>query len=79
MMISHKQFLDYCKAYNLEHELGAERDEIKELGKAGFDQVPGYAIHIKRHDTFKDWAKAMKELQYKFSFLTNEFRQLLSY
>jgi hypothetical protein len=47
--------------------------------KAGFDQLPGYAIHIKRHDTFKDWAKAMKELQYKFSFLTNEFRQLLSY
>ena len=32
-MISHKQFLDYCKAYNLEHELGAERDEIKELGE----------------------------------------------
>lgn len=32
-MISHKQFLDFCKAYNLERELGAERDEIKELGE----------------------------------------------
>jgi len=32
-MISHKQFLDFCKSYNLERELGAERDEIKELGE----------------------------------------------
>lgn len=47
--------------------------------KAGFDQLPGYALHIKQHDNFKDWAKAMKELRYKFSFLTNNFRQLPSY
>lgn len=33
MMLSSKQFLDYCKAYNLEHELCAERDENKELGE----------------------------------------------
>lgn len=33
MMISSKQFFDFCKAYNLEHELGAEHDEIKELGE----------------------------------------------
>ena len=32
-MLSSKQFLDYCKVYNLEHELGVERDEIKELGE----------------------------------------------
>lgn len=33
MMISSKQFFNFCKAYNLEHELGAEYDEIKELGE----------------------------------------------
>jgi hypothetical protein len=33
MMISDKQFFDFCKAYSLEHELGAEHDEIKELGE----------------------------------------------
>lgn len=33
MIISDKQFFDFCKAYNLEHELCAEHDEIKELGK----------------------------------------------
>lgn len=33
MIISDKQFFDFCKAYNLEHELCAEHDEIKELGE----------------------------------------------
>lgn len=33
MIITDKQFFDFCKAYNLEHKLGAERDEIKELGE----------------------------------------------
>lgn len=32
-MLYSKEFLNFCKAYNLEHKLGAERDEIKELGE----------------------------------------------
>jgi hypothetical protein len=32
-MMTSKQFYDFCKAYSLERELGAERDEIKELGE----------------------------------------------
>lgn len=32
-MIKDKHYYDFCKAYNLEHELDAERDEIKELGE----------------------------------------------
>lgn len=32
-MMTSKQFYDFCKAYSLERELGAERDEIKELAE----------------------------------------------
>ena len=32
-MTANKQYYDFCKAYSLERELGAERDEIKELGE----------------------------------------------
>ena len=32
-MTTNKYYHDFCKAYSLERKLGAERDEIKELGE----------------------------------------------
>ena len=40
------------------------------------ERHPSYGIYMKNCYDFKSWAKAIKELRYKFSHLTNEFRQL---
>lgn len=41
------------------------------------ERKPSYILRLKKkHQNFNDWCKAMEELKYKFSFLTNEFQQI---
>ena len=60
-----KHMFDNSKYWNVEESM------------LNADTVPSYTIRIKRNRRgFKDWCKAMKELRYKFSYLTNEFQEI---
>ena len=86
-MISHKQFLDYCKAYDLEHKLGAERDEIKELGErtrligieveAICNSIKEYVNNDPYLSDLKESGKKKVETRSKAKILVDKFTELL--
>lgn len=86
-MMSGKSFLDYYKAYNLEHKLGVERDEIKELGERtrliGIE-VDAICTSIKEYVNNDPYLSDLKksnekkvETRSKAKILADEFTELL--
>ena len=86
-MMCSKEFLNFCKAYNLEHKLGAERDEIKELGErtrligievdAICDSIKEYVNNDPYLSDLKKSSKKKVETRTKAKILADEFTELL--
>lgn len=87
MIISDKQFFDFCKAYNLEHELCAEHDEIKELGErtrlisieveAICNSIRKYVNNDPYLSDLKKSSKKKVETRSKAKILADKFTELL--
>lgn len=87
MIISDKQFFDFCKAYNLEHELCAEHDEIKELGErtrlisieveAICNSIREYVNNDPYLSDLKKSSKKKVETRSKAKILADKFTELL--
>lgn len=86
-MMTNKQFFDFCKAYNLEHKLGAERDEIKELGErtrligievdAICNSIKEYVNNDPYLSDLKESSEKKVETRTKAKILADEFTELL--
>lgn len=86
-MMTNKQFFDFCKAYNLEHKLGAERDEIKELGErtrligievdAICNSIKEYVNNDPYLSDLKESGEKKVETRTKAKILADEFTELL--
>ena len=82
-----KEFIKYCKAYNLEHKLGAERDEIKELGErtrligievdAICNSIKEYVNNDPYLSDLKKSSEKKVETRTKAKILADEFTELL--
>lgn len=82
-----KEFINYCKAYNLEHKLGAERDEIKELGErtrligievdAICNSIKEYVNNDPYLSDLKKSSEKKVETRSKAKILADEFTELL--
>lgn len=82
-----KEFIKYCKAYNLEHRLGAERDEIKELGErtkliglevdAICDSIKEYVNNDPCLSDLKKSNEKKVETRSRAKILADEFTELL--
>lgn len=80
-------FHDYYKAYNLEHKLGAERDEIKELGErtrligievdAICNSIKEYVNNDPYISDLKKSSEKKVETRTKAKILADEFTELL--
>lgn len=86
-MMTNKHFFDFCKAYNLEHKLGAERDEIKELGErtrligievdAICNSIKEYVNNDPYLSDLKESGEKKVETRTKAKILADEFTELL--
>ena len=86
-MMCSKEFLNFCKAYNLEHKLGAERDEIKELGEhtrligievdAICNSIKEYVNNDPYLSDLKKSSEKKVETRTKAKILADEFTELL--
>lgn len=86
-MMTNKQFFDFCKAYNLEHKLGTERDEIKELGErtrligievdAICNSIKEYVNNDPYLSDLKESGEKKVETRTKAKILADEFTELL--
>ena len=86
-MMCGKSFREYCKAYNLEHKLGAERDEIKELGErtrligievdAICNSIKEYVNNDPYLSDLKKSGKKKVETRSKAKILADKFTELL--
>lgn len=86
-MTANKQYYDFCKAYSLERELGAEHDEIKELGErtrligieveAICNSIKEYVNNDPYLSDLKKSGKKKVETRSKAKILADKFTELL--